>query len=149
MSTVVILNADYLPLQTVDLRHAVRMLAREVAIVEEQDGDRMIGPFPLPKVVRLIKYIYVKWRNGHGKPRYSRVGLLKRDKGVCAYCGGPGSTVDHIVPQSRGGETSWMNCVVACGGSKGCNAKKRNRTPEEAGMKLRYKPFVPTFGDLS
>lgn len=146
MSTVVILNADYLPLQTVDIRHAVRMLAREVAIVEEQDGDRMIGPFPFPKVVRLVKYIYVKWRNGHGKPRYSRAGLLKRDKHKCAYCGKHADTVDHVHPTSKGGVTSWENCVASC---MKCNGKKRNRTPEEANMPLLYKPFTPTFADLT
>jgi 5-methylcytosine-specific restriction endonuclease McrA len=61
---------------------------------------------------------------------------------VCAYCGGPAQTVDHVLPKSRGGASSWLNLVAAC---FGCNRAKDDRTPAEAGMKLRVTPYVPRF----
>jgi hypothetical protein len=70
--------------------------------------------------------------------------LFRRDRHVCAYCGGEFSflrlTRDHIVPMSRGGRDSWMNVVTAC---RHCNGIKRNRTPEESGLQLVYVPYVP------
>lgn len=73
---------------------------------------------------------------------YSRVGVLLRDRGRCAYCGrAAATTMDHVLPRSRGGATSWANAVAAC---EPCNARKGDRTPEEAGMPLRWDPFVPT-----
>lgn len=65
----------------------------------------------------------------------------------CQYCGerkmSEDLTFDHVVPRSQGGRTSWENIVSACGGPDGCNAKKANRTPQEAGMKLIRKPRKP------
>jgi len=70
--------------------------------------------------------------------------LFGRDRHLCAYCGDPvlevKATRDHIIPVSRNGKNTWMNCVTAC---KACNGKKDNRTPEEAGMPLLYVPYVP------
>ncbi|HLU77238.1 MAG TPA: HNH endonuclease [Burkholderiales bacterium] len=70
--------------------------------------------------------------------------LFRRDRHLCAYCGGEFSFVrltrDHIRPVSRGGQDTWMNVVTAC---RHCNGLKRNRTPEEAGIQLRYAPYVP------
>src|SRR5690606_11323241 len=70
--------------------------------------------------------------------------LFRRDRHVCAYCGGEFSyfrlTRDHITPLSRGGRDSWMNVVTAC---RQCNGAKRNRLPEEAGMELLDAPYVP------
>lgn len=70
--------------------------------------------------------------------------LFRRDRNICAYCGGDFSflrlTRDHIRPVSRGGIDTWMNVVTAC---RHCNGMKRNRTPEEAGLQLFYAPYVP------
>jgi 5-methylcytosine-specific restriction endonuclease McrA len=70
--------------------------------------------------------------------------LFRRDRHVCAYCGGEFNflrlTRDHITPVSRGGRDTWMNVVTAC---RHCNSVKRNRTPEEAGIELKYAPYVP------
>jgi 5-methylcytosine-specific restriction endonuclease McrA len=70
--------------------------------------------------------------------------LLRRDKNICAYCGDrfddDDLQMEHIVPSSRGGPTSWNNVVTACGS---CNLRKSNRTPEESGMPLLYVPYVP------
>ncbi len=70
--------------------------------------------------------------------------LFRRDRHICAYCGGEYSflrlTRDHITPVSRGGRDTWMNVVTAC---RHCNGVKRNRTPEESGVQLLYAPYIP------
>lgn len=141
---VLVLNADELPLHRVSLRHAVRMLFREVAVVHEAEPDRLIGVFPMPLVVRLVSYVVTKWRHTR-EPAWSKRALLARDSHRCAYCTRRGDTVDHIVPQSRGGKSDWLNTVAACGR---CNQRKANRTPAEAGMVLRFAPAVPSWSTL-
>lgn len=78
-------------------------------------------------------------------PGVTKSKLLRRDRHTCAYCGEVCAErelqAEHIVPDSRGGAYSWMNLVTACAA---CNARKANRTPEEAGMPLLYLPYVPT-----
>jgi hypothetical protein len=78
-------------------------------------------------------------------PALSNPKLFARDRGVCAYCGGSfhfeDLTREHIVPVSRGGIDSWMNCITAC---RACNGHKSNRLPEEAHMSLLYLPYVPS-----
>ena len=94
----------------------------------------------VPEVIHLVAY------NKIPKCRipFSRRNLYKRDKNTCQYCGGkPGTeelSIDHIIPRSKGGKSTWTNCVLAC---VPCNAKKSNRTPEQAGMKLLKKPKEP------
>ena len=82
------------------------------------------------------------WRQA---PALSNPKLFARDRMVCAYCGGrfhvDELTREHIVPTSRGGLDSWMNCITAC---RPCNGRKGNRLPEEAHMGLLYLPYVPS-----
>jgi hypothetical protein len=70
--------------------------------------------------------------------------LYARDKYLCAYCGQEFNyhklTIDHVMPQSRGGKNVWVNCVTAC---KSCNHSKGDKTPEEADMELLYVPYAP------
>lgn len=135
---VLVLNASYEPLQRVSLRHAIRMLVREVAVIEEVD-DGTFGPFPRPKVLRLVRYVVTRWM--HRRSHLCTKSAIKaRDKN-CAYCGGSAETVDHVVPRSRGGLLTWENAVAAC---LRCNHKKGNRTPSEAGMPLLFTPARPT-----
>ena len=79
------------------------------------------------------------------EPAFCRTKLMRRDRHCCAYCGltfaGRDLTVDHILPQSRGGRDGWMSCVIACGS---CNLRKADRTPDEAGMPLLFLPYVPS-----
>ncbi len=145
MTGVLVLNADLGPLHRVSLRHAVRMLVRRVAVVHEAQPDRLIGVYPVPTVVRLVSYVVTRWRHSRG-PAWSRAGVLARDGRRCAYCGAPASTVDHVLPRSRGGAHTWLNTVAACGG---CNQRKGDRTPAEARMPLRTAPAVPTWAALS
>ncbi len=142
---VLVLNADLGPLHRVSLRHAVRMLYRQVAEVHEARPDRLIGVYPVPTVVRLVRYVVTRWRYSTG-PGWSRTGVLARDEGRCGYCGGHASTIDHVLPRSRGGRNTWKNTVAACGP---CNQRKGDRLPAEAGMPLRVTPVAPSWAALS
>jgi 5-methylcytosine-specific restriction endonuclease McrA len=144
MTAVLVLNAGYERLHYVSLRHAVGMLVRQVAVVEEEAPGHRFGPWPRPAVVRLVRYVQMTWR-ARGRPSWSRRAVLRRDTFACAYCGDRATTVDHVVPRSRGGADSWLNTVAAC---HWCNHRKRDRTPEEAGMPLRFAPRVPSWGEL-
>ena len=144
MNAVLVLNADLGPLHRVSIRHAVRMLCREVAVVHEAEPDRHLGIFPMPRVVRLVRYVVTKWRYNSG-PAWSRAGVLARDDRRCAYCSGAATTIDHVLPSSRGGRNSWLNTVAACGP---CNQVKSDRTPDEARMPLRVTPYAPTWASL-
>ena len=97
---------------------------------------------PAPELIVLKKY-------GERPPRkvgFNRPNLYRRDAFSCQYCGSalPGSKlqVEHVMPRSRGGPTTWENCVAAC---DDCNSRKRDRTPKEAGMRLRKDPRKPTW----
>ena len=149
MSAVLILNAGYEPMHHVSVEHAVRMLVRGVAQIEQADDGPMYGPWPKPKVLRLIKYVQMRWQHGRA-PRWTKKRLFARDQHQCAYCGKPSKklTVDHVVPKSRGGQTVWENTVAACAGPKGCNSRKGARTPAEANMVLRVIVCVPAWSEI-
>jgi 5-methylcytosine-specific restriction endonuclease McrA len=80
---------------------------------------------------------------------FSRRNIFKRDHHTCQYCGSqPGTeelTIDHILPRSQGGSSTWENCVLAC---VACNKRKADRTPDQAGMKLRKAPSRPSWKPL-
>lgn len=94
----------------------------------------------VPEIILLVNY------DGYPKRgvTFSRKNIYKRDDYTCQYCGSkPGIselTIEHIVPRSHGGRSTWANCVLAC---TTCNKKKSNKTLEETGMKLLRKPFKP------
>jgi 5-methylcytosine-specific restriction endonuclease McrA len=146
MGQVLVLNTTYEPLNVVSVRRAVVLLVKEKAeIVEAAEArlrsERMAVPVPL--VIRLVYYVRLPRR--FSLP-LSRRTVLARDHYACQYCGTqPGKahlTIDHIIPRSRGGKTAWENVVTACGG---CNRRKGNRTPEEAGMSLLQQPIRPRY----
>jgi hypothetical protein len=95
-----------------------------------------------PEIIVLSRYADTP---SHKVP-FSRRAIYKRDRFTCCYCGsqpGPAElTIDHVVPKSRGGQSSWVNCVLAC---VDCNKRKAARTPAEAKMKLRSQPRRPNF----
>jgi hypothetical protein len=145
VDAVLVLNADLGPLHRVSVRHAVRMLLRQVAEIHEAEPDRLIGVYPMPKVVRLVRYVVTRWRYTAG-PAWSRSGVLNRDGRRCGYCPATATTVDHILPRCRGGKNTWRNTIAAC---DGCNQRKGDRTPAEAGMALRFEPVTPTWASLT
>ncbi|MCL1907413.1 MAG: HNH endonuclease [Propionibacteriaceae bacterium] len=147
MSQVVIFNAGgQQVLGTATVRHAAGMLYRRVARVHEAEPGRTFGPYPLPRSVELVRWIYTAWvYEATRQPVCSRVAILRRDRYQCAYCGQTGTTMDHILPKSRGGRTSWTNCVAAC---LECNGLKADKTPQEAGMRLDIQPRAPLVSEL-
>src|SRR5436305_13150979 len=79
VTAVLVLNADLGPLHRVSLRHAIRMLCRQVAVVHEEEPDIRIGVFPVPRVVRLVQYIVTNWRYTC-RPAWSRPRVMARDR---------------------------------------------------------------------
>lgn len=141
---VLVLNASYEPLHRVAITHAIKMLVREVAVIEVAHETAVFGDFRLPTQLRLIRYVPMSWKY-RADARCTKSGVRRRD-GACGYCGGPAETIDHIVPASRGGPLTWGNAVAAC---FACNNRKADRTPEEAGMRLRVVPSIPAPGSLA
>jgi 5-methylcytosine-specific restriction endonuclease McrA len=143
---VLVLNASYEPLQLISIRRAIVLLLQEKAELIEAAEQRLRArsvSFEVPLVIRLVHYIKIPRRM---RLPCSRRGVLARDRETCMYCGAqPGRanlTVDHILPRSRGGQTVWENVVAAC---RECNHRKGDRTPEEANMKLAYRPRQPQY----
>jgi 5-methylcytosine-specific restriction endonuclease McrA len=116
------------------LRGSVYVIERHSPAVHIHSPSTIVE---LPVSVALREYIYVPYRPGS---RVTRDGVLHRDGNTCAYFGGYGDTVDHVFPESRGGELTWLNLATACAP---CNGRKGNRTPDEAGMRLRWEPYEP------
>lgn len=143
MTSVTVLNADLEMLHTVSLNHAIRMIVRGVAEIHEA-SEEFIGAFVRPVSVRLLKYVVTTWRYQR-PPKWSKAGVLRRDSYICAFCSGKATTIDHVMPRSRGGKNEWKNTVAAC---SPCNNKKRDRTPDEARMPLRFIPEVPKWTEL-
>ncbi|KDN82574.1 HNH endonuclease [Kitasatospora cheerisanensis] len=142
MRNTLVLNASYEPLSTVPLRRAVVLVLQDKAVVEQAHPLRVVRgsgvQVPVPRVIRLTRYVRVPFRQ---QAPWSRRGVLARDQHRCAYCGRRATTVDHVVPRSRGGADSWLNTVAACPED---NQRKADRTPEQAGMRLLRRPFEPT-----
>lgn len=110
-----------------------------------EDSDKILRSpsqiYAVPSVIRLKKYVR---RPPHQKVAFNRKNVFRRDDNTCQYCSLKSNdlTLDHVIPRSRGGGTSWENVVACC---QQCNAKKRDRTPEEANMLLKRKPVAPKF----
>ena len=105
------------------------------------DISTVSGVFRLPTAIVLVTYVRIPYK----KVAVTKENVLKRDGHECQYCGRKMSasegTIDHVYPKSRGGKHMWANVVAAC---KPCNNTKDNKTPDEAGMRLRCRSFVPT-----
>lgn len=144
MTSVKVYNADgYELLHQVSLEHSIRMIVRGVAEVLEA-ADEFLGTFIKPISVKLVKYVFTSWRYQR-QPKWSKAGVLRRDSHICAFCSSKATTIDHVIPRSKGGKNVWKNTVAAC---SPCNNKKRDRTPDEANMPLRFKPRIPQWEDL-
>lgn len=139
-----LLTPWFTPHKVISWQHAVSLLwDGKIEVLEEYD-EILRSPsieINMPAVVRLKKI------NGSMKRgvKFSRVNVLTRDKFTCQYCGTSDRTAqklnfDHVVPRSQGGKTHWENIVMSC---YACNSKKRDRTPEQAGMTLLTRPHKP------
>ena len=146
MGDVLVLNATYEPLSVVSVKRAVILLLKEKAeLIERAKAMLRAENFsiPQPLVIRLVYYVKIPRRVSLP---VTRRGVLTRDQYTCQYCGliPPRKllTVDHILPRSRGGRTTWENVITAC---QKCNGRKGNRTPMEANMPLRSEPKRPRY----
>lgn len=154
MERCVILNGDYSYLNTVSFKRAITLYVKEVFANENkveviQFSDREIrcadgSCLKIPLVMKLVKVIRMIYKN---KVPWNRSNLMVRDRNRCMYCGVEGKklTIDHVLPSSRGGKTTFENCVASC---FPCNHKKGNRTPKEAGMPLLKYPKAPTISEF-
>lgn len=136
-----VLNAGYEPLAVVSFKRALVLVMNGKATVLSQDAEHPVfgssGTWQRPSVILLRRYVRVP--SGRAVP-VSRRGVLRRDSQRCAYCGGSASTIDHVLPRSRGGADSWENLVACC---LRCNNIKGDRTPVEMGWALRTVPRPP------
>jgi len=137
---VLVLNASYEPINVCAARRAIVLVLKGVAMAEEENGHIMHSArlaLRVPSVIRLLEYRRIP----HQTRALSRKNLLLRDRNTCQFCGSvlPSSelTLDHVVPRSRGGLSTWENLVACC---HPCNRQKGNRLPSEAGMKLLREP---------
>lgn len=142
---ILVLNADYQPINVTSFQKGYKLVWKGKAEVVKEDPTDVImtsRSIARPKVIRLLTYLYLPYR----RLNLSKQNVYRRDGFKCVYCGsGANLTLDHVLPRSRGGDNSWENLVTCC---RKCNAKKDDRTPEEARMRMRHKPFVPTFSHL-
>jgi 5-methylcytosine-specific restriction endonuclease McrA len=148
-----LLSSIYEPIGFISERKLISLMIREVVDVESiWDDDTLFSKFGEnnQKVYRpaVVKLIHNNSRPAR-VPTFRRTVVFSRDNWCCQYCGRGCSTreatIDHVKPKSRGGPTSWRNCVTAC---RSCNRKKDDMTPEEAGMPLLQLPKFPTLADL-
>ena len=140
MARALVLNATYEPLCVVPIRRALVLVMKEKAeILHVGDGEMRSArqAFPVPSVIRLTYFVRVPYR---ARASLSRRAVFLRDGHECQYCGTSAENIDHVQPRSRGGLHVWENVVAAC---RKCNARKENRTPDEAGMRLRRRPTAP------
>ena len=144
----VLLNADYSFLNIVDWRRAICLMVKnKVEVVSYSDRNiKGVEGFvmKIPTVIKLIKFIRAIYRT---KVNFSKKNILVRDGFKCAYCGTRTRdlTLDHIIPKSRGGKSTFENCVACC---KACNHKKGRHTPSETNMYLKIKPYQPTISEF-
>jgi 5-methylcytosine-specific restriction endonuclease McrA len=167
---VLVLNAHWAPIQLTSVKEAIGLVAKGSAFIIEPEtferhdllswndvsrakarlADAVIRSTHLallpPEVVVLSGYEGL----GERSVVFSRRNIFKRDRYTCQFCGsqpGPENlTIDHVLPKSRGGVSSWENCVLAC---LECNKRKSNRTPDEAKMVLRKAPRKPSWKMLA
>lgn len=140
---VLVLNATYEPLNVCTVRRALVLLLKEKAVIVEGGAGMLRSErisMERPEVIRLISFVKVP-RDAHRK-RITRRAVLARDDWTCQYCGSRrGSlTVDHVIPRSKGGGSTWENIVASCAP---CNRTKADRLPREARMHPRRRPRAP------
>jgi hypothetical protein len=160
---VLVLNRVYQPVHVTSVRRALSLLYqgiaraldaelrqldfdswRALAAAEEAVGT-VGGRIRIPRIIVLLACE----RLPRARIRFSRLNVYARDGDTCQYCGRrlrrSELNLDHVVPRSRGGGTTWENVVCSC---VPCNLRKGGRTPEEAGMALRRPPSRPRWTPL-
>lgn len=141
MNNVLVLNFDYTPLNVTTIKRGFVLVDKGKAEIVKSDENPIVTGYKTyirPVIIRLLKYIKFHTRT----LRANRNRIYKRDGNQCVYCGSNKNlTLDHVIPKSRGGKNEWTNLVTSC---FKCNLKKADRTPEEAKMFMKHKPYAPT-----
>jgi 5-methylcytosine-specific restriction endonuclease McrA len=136
---VLILNRSYLPIHVTSVRRAFVLLYQGIAKAVNAQYQTF-DVIRVPRVVLLVTYDRVPKR----QVRFSRYNIYARDKCTCQYCDSryprQELNLDHVIPRSRGGTSTWENVVCSC---QECNRRKGGRTPQEARMALLRKPYKP------
>ena len=139
---VLVLNATYEPINVCTVRRAVVLLLKEKAeVIEHSDWALHSASTSLqrPVVIRLVTYVRIP-RDTHRR-KITRRAVFARDEWMCQYCGSRSNlTVDHVIPKSKGGNSSWENNVASCAP---CNRRKGDALPRQVGMKLLRQPRTP------
>ena len=136
-----LLNATYEPLCVVSSRRAIVLVLAEKAVSVDSSAEEVHAEsvsLPVPVVVRLTRYVRVPYP---AQVPLSRRAVFHRDASTCVYCGGSATSIDHVVPRSRGGTHTWDNVVAAC---RRCNHTKADRSLAELGWKLPHPPRTPS-----
>ncbi len=138
------LNASYEPINVCTVRRAaVLVLKNRAEILERFEWPLHAESLTLPRpaVIRLTTYVHIPW-HAHQR-KITRRAVFARDRWTCQYCGRQRAalTVDHVVPRSKGGASSWENIVTSCAP---CNRRKGNRLPVQARMHPRRQPRAPS-----
>lgn len=139
---VLVLNASFEPINVCTVKRAIVLILKDKAEVID-GGERELhsatGTHTRPSVIRLVSYVRIPY--DALRRRITRRAVFARDGWSCQYCGRTGSlTMDHVVPRSKGGDTSWENVVTCC---PTCNRRKGDKLPDQAGMKPRKHPVAP------
>lgn len=141
---VLLLNATFEPIRVISARRALVLVLEDRAdVIEESDtiihSNR--SDFMLPSVIKLREYVRIPY--GSRVPLNRRT-LMIRDNNKCQFthCDRKGTTIDHVMPRSKGGTNTWDNVVAAC---PKCNAKKADKLMSEIGWKLKKQPVMPNW----
>lgn len=143
MNAVLVLNQDYSPLTICSAERAFLLLyldkAELLSEISSQALRTVNKTFPFPSVIKIKRYINIPYKG----VILTRHNIFKRDTYSCQYCGtNKDLTLDHLIPKSKGGKSTWTNLVTAC---KNCNARKGDFRPEEVGLVLLRKPIRPSY----
>ena len=145
------LDGSFQPVGWIGFEDAAYYMVKDLVLWNSGENITLHGGHNhqgVQSIFELPSIMAVKGMAAHGKfqhtIRFTKPAMIRRDRNMCAYCGGVYKTVnlevEHIMPESRGGATDFKNTVSAC---RTCNALKANRTPEEAKMPLLYVPYAP------
>ena len=143
MNAVLVLNQDFTPLTICSVNRAFLLVfLRKAELLKEVKSKKLrtvSKTFPFPSVIRIEKYVHLPYKS----VVLTRHNIFKRDNHRCQYCGTTKNlTLDHLIPKSKGGKSSWTNLVTAC---QECNTKKGDSSIEKTGMTLETKPFKPSY----
>ena len=137
-----VLNATYEPINVCTVKRAVVLLLKDKAeVIEHSEWELRSASASIqrPIVIRLVTYVRIP-RDTHRR-KITRRAVFARDEWTCQYCGSRANlTVDHVIPKSKGGNSSWENIVASCAP---CNRRKGDALPRQVGMHLVRQPRTP------